>query len=103
MRPYRLRKLNRKRPHASTRSVDDDDLTLLQLKGVLDTLQRGQSRSGYRSRMFEIQHLRCVRYLICRHSNVLSIEAALGIEPTVRVHAIPDFEAANPRTHSRHS
>ena len=63
--------------------MNDHVLALLDLQGVVDTLQRHEPRRRDRAGVLEIEPPGDVRNFLGRHRNIFGIESALRIGPAI--------------------
>jgi hypothetical protein len=94
-----LRELNGKSAHGTRRAMNHHVLSGLYVQVVADPLKRREPSCRDSPGMLEVERGdRGVRDTIHFYGSVLSVKAALGIIPTVGIHAITNLEPANTRT-----
>jgi hypothetical protein len=81
--------------------MNDDGLAFFQTEGVVNALQRRQTRDGDRAGMPQIQSLGDRRGLVGGHRDIFCVEAALWILPVVGIDFIADSQPPHPRADRR--
>src|SRR5204863_4019083 len=79
-------------------AMNDDAFAFLQVQRVVDALKRGETGNRHRARALQIKRFGNVRDIFDGDGNVFGIEAAPGIQPTVRIDAIAQLKSAHSRS-----
>src|SRR5689334_16071532 len=93
-----LRELQRDRPDAARRAVDDQPLTLLDLQRTFEALESREPRDRDRTGFAQSQCARHRRDVLRVNGDVLRVEAAFRVHPAIRVDLVARLESAHART-----
>ena len=82
--------------------MNDERVSGFEAQCIIDPLDRGQSGRRDSPGLLQGESLRNVANALRRHSDVLGVEAAVGVIPAVGIDLVADLEALHLLTHGRH-
>src|SRR5207253_3576858 len=88
-----LRELQRETADATRGAMNDERVSGFEAQCIIDPLDRGQSGRRDSPGLLQGESLRNVANALRRHSDVLGVEAAVGVIPAVGIDLVADLEA----------